>query len=101
MDLDNREKLIELYDIYKNLLTKKQQDYFEDYYYNDLSFYEIASNYDVSRNAVFDQLKRTCNTLTKYEEALHIYEKNNKIILEIEKINDLDLKNKILNIMEE
>jgi predicted DNA-binding protein YlxM (UPF0122 family) len=31
MELEKREKLIELYDLYSNLLTEKQRDYFENY----------------------------------------------------------------------
>ena len=46
----------ELYDLYGSLLTDKQRKYFEDYYFNNLSFSEMAENYDVSRNAVFKQL---------------------------------------------
>ena len=43
----------ELYDLYSGLLTDKQREYFEDYYFNNLSFSEMAENYDVSRNAIF------------------------------------------------
>ena len=32
----------ELYDIYGKLLTEKQREYFEDYYFNNLSFSEMA-----------------------------------------------------------
>ena len=46
----------ELYDIYKPLLTIKQQQYFEEYYYNNLSLSEISENYDISRNAISNQI---------------------------------------------
>ena len=46
----------ELYDIYGKLLTEKQREYFEDYYFNNLSFSEMAENYNVSRNAIFKQI---------------------------------------------
>ena len=46
----------ELYDLYSGLLTQKQRDYFEDYYFNNLSFSEMAENYHVSRNAIFKQI---------------------------------------------
>ena len=39
----------ELYDIYGELLTSKQKEYFEDYYFNNLSFSEMADQYKVSR----------------------------------------------------
>ena len=46
-----------LYDLYGELLTLKQQKYFEEYCFNNLSFGEIASKYGISRNACFKQLK--------------------------------------------
>ncbi|MDE5547316.1 MAG: DNA-binding protein, partial [Anaeroplasmataceae bacterium] len=58
MTFEKREEIISLYDTYGVLLTDKQKNYFERYYFDDLSITEIASNFEVSRNAVFDQLKR-------------------------------------------
>ena len=49
--------LNDLFDIYGELLTEKQRDYFRDYYFDNLSYGEIALKYDVSRNAIFKQLK--------------------------------------------
>ena len=46
----------ELYDLYGELLTDKQRKYFEDYYFHNLSFSEMAENYNVSRNAAFKQI---------------------------------------------
>ena len=46
-----------LFDLYGDLLTDKQQMYFKDYYFNNLSYGEISEKYDVSRNAIFHQLK--------------------------------------------
>ena len=39
-----------LYDLYGLLLTKKQQLYFEEYYFNNLSYGEISEKYQISRN---------------------------------------------------
>ena len=47
-----------LYDIYGSLLTDKQRAYFEDYYFNNLSLSELASIYNISRNAIHRQIKR-------------------------------------------
>ncbi len=85
MELEKREKLIELYDLYNNLLTLKQKKYFEDYYFSDLSISEIAINYDISRNGVYDQLKRVENSLYEYENKL-------KLSYKISKIESLDEK---------
>ena len=55
-----------VYDYYGELLTEKQQLYFEDYYFNNLSLQEIAINYNVSRNAVYNSLKEIDNLPKEY-----------------------------------
>lgn len=98
MELDERNEIIELFDLYEALLTDKQKDYFLDYYFADLSLAEIAQNYDISRNAVFDQIKRTIKILKDYEIKLSL----NKKIKEIKSINlSEDLKEVIINILKE
>lgn len=100
MDILKREELITLFDIYKGLLTEKQRNYFMDYYYSDLSLSEIASNYDVSRNAVYDNLKKVEQNILEYERILKINQKNIKII-EIINENKNDALTKIKEIIEE
>ena len=78
--MDRYVYLNELYDYYKDLFTEKQKEYFEDYYFNNLSLAEIAENYGVSRNAIHNQLKIIEDKLEEYEQKLKLYEKKNKII---------------------
>ena len=96
--MDKREELIELYDLYYSLLTDKQKEYFENYYFMDLSLTEIAENFEISRNAVFDQLKRVSAILYDYEDKLKLMDK-------LKKISELKLedsiKEEILNIIKE
>lgn len=86
----------DLYDLYKNLLTEKQQEYFEEYFFNNLSLSEMAENYNVSRNAISKQLNVIKEKLNDYEEKLDLYKKNRKIS-ELD-INE-ELKNKIMDIL--
>ena len=86
--------------IYKELLTLKQQEYFVLYYYEDYSLKEISEMKDVSRNAVFDQLKKVINNLEDYESKLKIYEKNIKIENLSEKLSN-ELKEELLSIIKE
>ena len=65
-----------LYPYYQMLLTQKQQDVFEDYYFNDYSLSEIAESFDVSRNAIWDILKKVERNLDDYEEKLGLFKKN-------------------------
>ncbi len=64
-----------IYDYYGNLLTEKQQLYFEDYYFNNLSLGEISNNYGVSRNAIHKQLRNIEKKLNYYETKLNLYKK--------------------------
>ncbi|MCF1782989.1 YlxM family DNA-binding protein [Lactobacillus mulieris] len=72
MELIKNEELADLYSFYGQLLTKGQQAYFEDYYYDDLSLGEIADNHGVSRQAVYDNLRRSSKSLENYEKKLHL-----------------------------
>ena len=71
--------LNELYDLYGELLTEKQQKYFESYYFNNLSYGEIANEYGVSRNAIYHQLQLIEKKLYFFEEKLKLYSKKEKI----------------------
>lgn len=81
--------LINLYDLYGNLLTDKQQTYFEEYYFNNLSLSEMSELYDVSRAAISKSLKEIETKLNMYEEKIKIYTKLAKISkLVDDKINE-------------
>lgn len=45
------------------------------YYLDDWSLGEIAEEYEVSRQAVYDNIKRTENMLEEYEEKLSLFSK--------------------------
>lgn len=92
--MDKKIYLNNLYDYYRELFTDKQQEYFEEYYFNDLSLSEIAENNQVSRNAVHGQIKIIEERLVSYEETLKLYDKACKI-REIIKDFDENTKNKI------
>ena len=68
-----------LYGYYQNLFTLKQRRIFEDYNFDDLSLAEIAENHNISRNAVFDTLKKVEKALDSYEEKLNLYKKDQKV----------------------
>ena len=96
MTFEQREELIELYDLYFELLTDKQKEYFEEYYFDDLSIGEIAINHEVSRNAVHDQLKKTIKNLEDYEAKLGL---NKKIKMIYQLDIDESVKENIIEII--
>lgn len=92
-NLEKKQRVNLLMDCYEELLTDKQRNYLDLYYNNDLSLAEIAEMLDVSRNAVFDNLKKAVSSLEKYEDKLKILEKHVErvdLIKRIEKEMDKD-----------
>ena len=83
--MDKRIRLNMLYDYYKDFFTTKQQDYFEDYYYNNYSLGEIAEENNVSRNAVHKQLKNVEEKLEEMESILGLVSKKEKVLALLEK----------------
>lgn len=77
--MENNLYLISLYDCYSKLLTEKQKNYFEDYYFNNFSLLEISENYGVSRNAVHKQIKEVVSKLEDLESKLELYDKFKKL----------------------
>jgi hypothetical protein len=78
MMLEKTTRMNELYDFYQSLLTPKQREYMSLYYRDDFSLGEIAENHGVSRQAVYDNLKRTEALLEEYESKLSLLEKFQK-----------------------
>ena len=99
MDIEKLLYLNNLYDLYGVLLTEKQQQYFKEYYFNNLSFGEISEKYQISRNAAFKQLKIIEEKLLDYEEKLKLYYKKEKINGIIKKIEDKKLKEELENLL--
>ncbi len=92
------EKLVylnNLYDLYGILLTEKQQKYFEEYYFNNLSYGEISEKYGISRNACFRQLKIIEDKLNDYEKKLKLYYKKEKINDIIKNIDNSKIKKEL------
>ncbi|MEY8445180.1 putative DNA-binding protein [Enterococcus ratti] len=86
MEIEKTNRMNALFEFYSTLLTEKQMNYMELYYADDFSLGEIAEEYKVSRQAVYDNIKRTSKILEDYEKKLHLY--SNYIVREqlLEKI---------------
>lgn len=74
-----------LLDFYGSLLTEKQKKAAYMYYVYDCTINEISSELSISKQAVFDNLKRAENNLEEFEEKLELIknskkEEENKVI---------------------
>lgn len=77
----NIEKVVEigiLFENYKNLLTEKQREIISLYYEENYSLGEISENLNVSRQGVYDTLKRSEKILKEYENKLNLVKKIEK-----------------------
>lgn len=70
MIIDDTIAINRLFDYYGSLLTDRQQEVFRFYYHEDYSYQEIADLLNISRAAVYDNLKRAKDSLIKYEDKL-------------------------------
>lgn len=96
-DIEKKERINQLFDIYENLFTEHQINVFQSYYQDDLSLKEIAEDFNISRNAVHDLLKRVEVMLEDYEAKLHLLDKINEIENLLE--NQDEIKEKIMKVL--
>lgn len=73
MDLIFRKTL--LFDFYGDLLTKKQKEVYQLYQLDDLSLSEIGENFSISRQGIYDTIKRCDKQMEHLEEILGLVDK--------------------------
>ncbi|MGA9289518.1 MAG: putative DNA-binding protein [Anaerobacillus sp.] len=73
--LEKTMRINSLFDFYQSLLTPKQRNYMALYYLDDYSLGEIAEEFQVSRQAVYDNIKRTEQMIEEYEAKLLLFER--------------------------
>lgn len=91
--LEKTVRLNALYDFYHPLLTEKQRDYMDLYYVDDYSLGEIAEEFGISRQAVYDNLKRTEIMLESFETKLGLVEtftKRRQLLSELRTLMESD-----------
>ena len=86
-----------LFDSYQGLLTEKQRNYLELYYLQDYALSEIAETFHVSRQAVYDNIKRTDELLEEYETKLQLFKKFKERQSIIDELKRLSGDNQELN----
>lgn len=93
----------QLFDVYQNLLTEKQKDYFRYYFSDDYSLSEISEILKVSRNAVHLQIRGIIKNLENFEEKLEFVKKNSYIddlLKALEKEDLTEESRKLIKIIE-
>ena len=85
MELEKTIRMNILFSFYGELLTPKQSQHMSEYYEEDHTLAEIADNHEVSRQAIYDSIKRAEDALINYEDKLKFVEEfeNRKQALKI------------------
>ncbi|MCM3782993.1 putative DNA-binding protein [Neobacillus mesonae] len=87
--LEKTNRINILFDFYENLLTEKQQTFLKYYFHDDFSLGEIASEFEISRQAVYEHIKRAEQVLEMYEDKLGLLEKHERRLSDLEKLKVL------------
>lgn len=77
-----------LLDYYGTLLTDKQNEIMKMYYEEDYSLGEISEIHQISRQAAHDAIKKGEALLNKYENTLHLLQKQTQRESVIKEIKD-------------
>ena len=100
MILDKFVEIANLFEIYSSLVSEKQKEYLEAHFENDLSLSEIAKNNNVSRQAIYDNIKRGIALLYDYEDKLKFYQIKKNIREELMNLKENYTKEKLEKIIE-
>ena len=101
MEIEQIIKVSQLYDFYSELLSQKQKQYLNDYFFNDLSLTEISENYEISKQAVSNNIKRTIIELEQFEEKLNLIKWNKEMLFILNEIRKLTDNEEILDYIEQ
>ncbi|MGN7760428.1 putative DNA-binding protein [Paenibacillus sp. 22594] len=87
--LEKTNRINLLFAFYERLLTDKQQTFLKYYFHDDFSLGEIAAEFEISRQAVYEHIKRAEQVLENYEEKLGLlskHESRNKYLEELRRL---------------
>ncbi|GGG12603.1 YlxM family DNA-binding protein [Paenibacillus abyssi] len=68
-----------LFDFYEPLLTEKQRTFLKYYFHDDYTLGEIAAEFEISRQAIYEHIKRAEQALEGYEEKLGLLSRHETV----------------------
>lgn len=94
MKVEDKVKLLKLFDLYGNLLSKGQQEIMSCYLNNDLTISEIAENINVSRQAINDSITKGEKKLDSLEKKLNLAKRIDDLEKQLKSLENSDKKEK-------
>ncbi len=76
--LEKKLEFEELFNVYSSLLTSKQKEALELYFFDDLSYAEIGEVLGTSKQAVYDTINKAVKKLKMAEKNIGYIELKNK-----------------------
>ena len=102
IDLQNFVEYGALFEVYGKLLSADRQSIMESYFTFNMTLAEIATEKQISRQAVLDAIKKSCEKLQSFESALGVVKKNQNLSRYLDELEILAKGNsKILKKVEE
>jgi hypothetical protein len=86
--LEKTNRINLLFDFYEPLLTEKQRLFLRYYFQDDYSLGEIAAEFGISRQAVYEHIRRAEEALEGYEGRLGLlarHERLTELVAELER----------------
>ena len=99
----DRFRYCELNAYYGGLLTKKQSEIFSLHYEEDYSLAEIAEKFNITRQAVLDNLRKAEKVLDNAEQKIGLVARDNLLRQQLDQIeqaiksNDLNKAQELIN----
>ena len=90
MDLRDRVEIASLLTEYGALLTEKQREMLRMYTELDMSLFEVAEEFGVTRQAVRDAVRHAVNTLQNYEDKIKKIALKRDLTAALDAIEDVD-----------
>ena len=93
--MEEREYITSLYEIYNKLLSQREREYFENYYFEDLTLQEASDELNVSKQIISKTILQVTNKLKKYESTLHLNKIYNVLTVIRETTTDENIKKEL------
>ncbi len=75
-----------LLDYYSELLSDRQKEYLLEHFEGDLSLSEIGKKYNVTRQAVYDNIRRGIKILRDYEEKIGFHKRDLELLSQLKEL---------------
>jgi predicted DNA-binding protein YlxM (UPF0122 family) len=98
--LDKTNRINLLFDFYRALLTEKQQVFLQCYFHDDLSLGEIAAEFEISRQAVYEHIRRAELVLEEYEAKLNMAKQHEQLLQLVSQVQDEQLRSQFEDLLD-